>query len=95
LQVDLEDNDHLTIKSRKQPLIAVVMTIADVLGVPAEIKYESEEIVDTEIKDMLAEDAITRLSPNVRFYMRADLTRSQKTPLRLAVVPPAAKVASQ
>ena len=95
LQVDLDDTDHLTIKSKKQPLVAVVMTIADVLGVPAEIKYETPEIVDTEIKDVLFEDAITRLSPNIRLYVRDDLTRSRKTALRLSLVPPDAKVASQ
>jgi hypothetical protein len=88
LQVDLEDN-CLTIKSKKQLLAAVVLTIAEVLGVPAEIKYDSNEIVDTVIKDTPYEDAITRLSPNIRLYVRADLTRSQRTPLRLTVVPPA------
>ena len=88
LQVDLEDN-HLTIKSKKQLLVAVVLTIAEVLEVPAEIKYDSTEIVDTEIKDTPFEDAITRLSPNIRLYVRADLTRSQRTPLRLKLVPPA------
>jgi hypothetical protein len=88
LQVDLKDN-HLTIKSEKQPLAVVVMTIAEVLGVPAEIKYDSNEIVDTEIKDTPFEDAIARISPNIRLYVRADLTRSQRTPLRLALVPPA------
>ncbi|HXM34066.1 MAG TPA: hypothetical protein VN920_02680 [Pyrinomonadaceae bacterium] len=94
LRVDLND-DHLTIKSKKQPLAAVVLTIADVLGVPAEIKYDSNELVDTEIKDMPFEDAITRLSPNIRLYVRADLSRSQRIPLRLSLVPPAARVASQ
>jgi hypothetical protein len=88
LQVELDDN-NLTIKSKKQPLVAVVMTIAEVLGVPAEIKYESNELVDTEIKDTPFEDAIPRLSPNIRLYVRADLTRSQRTPLRLALVSPA------
>jgi hypothetical protein len=88
LQVDLEDN-HLTIKSKKQRLAAVVMTVAEVLGVPAEIKYDSNEIVDTEIKDTPFEDAIARISPNIRLYVRADLTRSQRTPLRLVLVPPA------
>jgi hypothetical protein len=87
LQVELDDN-NLTIKSKKQPLVAVVMTIAEVLGVPAEIKYESNELVDTEIKDTPFEDAIPRLSPNIRLYVRADLTRSQRTPLRLALVSP-------
>jgi hypothetical protein len=88
LQVDLKDN-HLTIKSEKQPLAVVVMTIAEVLGVPAEIKYDSNEIVDTEIKDTPFEDAIARISPNIRLYVRAELARSQRTPLRLALVPPA------
>jgi hypothetical protein len=88
LQVDLDDN-HLTIKSKKQPLAVVVMTIAEVLGVPAEIKYDSNEIVDTVIKDTPFEDAVARISPNIRLYVRADLTRSQRTPLRLVLVPPA------
>lgn len=88
LQVDLED-DHLTIRSKKQLLVAVVLTIAEVLEIPAEIKYDSTEIVDTVIKDTPFEDAITRLSPNIRLYVRADLTRSQRTPLRLKLVPPA------
>lgn len=87
LQVDLDDN-YLTIKSKKQPLALVVMTIAEVLEVPVEIKDDSNEIVDTEIKDTPFEDAIARLSPNIRLYVRADLARSQRTPLRLRLVPP-------
>jgi len=92
LQVELDDN-HLTIKSKKQPLVAVVLLIAELLGVPAEVKYDSAEIVDTEIKDTPFEDAITRLSPNIRLYVRADLTRSKRTALRLTLVPPVTKVA--
>lgn len=88
LQVDRKDN-HLTIRSKKQLLAVVVLKIAEVLGVPAEIKYDSNEIVDTEIKDTAFEDAIASLSPNIRLYVRADLTRSQRTPLRLKLVPPA------
>ena len=90
LQVEFDDN-NLTIKSKKQPLVAVVLTIAELLGVPGEIKYESTEIVDTEIKDTPFEDAITRLSPNIRLYVRADLTRSKRTALRLRLVPPVTK----
>jgi hypothetical protein len=89
LQVDMDD-DNLTIRSKKQPLVALVITIADVLGVPAEIKYESNEIVDTVIKNTPFEDAIPRLSPNLRLYVRADLTRSERTPLRLVLVQPVA-----
>jgi hypothetical protein len=89
LQVDLDDDD-LTVKSKKQPLVAVVITIADLLGVPAEIKYESTEIVDTVIKKTPFEDAIPRLSPNIRLYVRVDLNRSERTALRLVLVPPVA-----
>ena len=88
LQVEL-DETYLTVKSKKQPVAAVLLTIAEVLGVPAEIKYDSNEIIDTEIKDTPFEDAIARLSPNIRLYVRADLTRSLRTPLRLKLVPPA------
>src|SRR6266508_6068605 len=94
LQVELNDDNHLTIKSKKQPLAVVVMTIAEVLGVPAEIKYDSNDIVDTEIKDTPVDDAVARISANIRLYVRADLTRSQRTPLRLALVPPARVVDS-
>lgn len=87
LQVDLDDT-LLTIRSKKQPLIAVILTIAEVLEVPAEIKHESTEIIDTVIKDTPFEDAITRLSPNIRVYVRADLTRSTRMPLRVRLVAP-------
>jgi hypothetical protein len=70
------------------------MTIAEVLGVPAEIKYDSDEIIDTNIKDVPFEDAIARVSPNIRLFVRADLARAQRTPLRLRLVrPPAPKIA--
>ncbi len=87
LQVDLENN-LLTIRSKKQPLLAVILTVAEVLEVPTEIRYESTEMVDTVIKDTPFEDAITRLSPDIRLYVRADLTRSTRVPLRVRLVAP-------
>ena len=87
LQIDLDDN-FLTIRSKKQPLIAVLLTAAEVLEVPAEIQYESAEMIDTVIKDTPFEDALTRLSPNVRVYVRADLARSTRAPLRVRLVSP-------
>jgi hypothetical protein len=87
LQVDLDD-DNLTIKSKKQPLAAVVITVADVLSVPAEIKYDGIELVDTVIRDTPIEEAIPKLSPNLRLYVRADVTLSKRMPLRLVLLPP-------
>ncbi|MEP6569206.1 MAG: hypothetical protein ABJC10_05470 [Acidobacteriota bacterium] len=94
LQIELDDNS-LTVKSKQQRLQLVVMQIADLLGVPAGIDYDSNEIVDLEIKDTPFEEAIPRLSPNVRLYVRADLTKSRRVPLRLAIVPPQTKTEVQ
>jgi hypothetical protein len=66
----------------------VLWKIANRLGIPAEIRYSSPEIVDKEIKNIALEDAIPALSPNVRVYVRADLNRSERTLLRLTLVPP-------
>ena len=82
------DGEQLTLKSKKQSLLAIIVTVADALGVPAEVKHESTEIIDTEIKDVLLEDAIPRLSPNVRLFVRSDLTTSKRTPLLLRLVAP-------
>ncbi len=86
------EKKRLTIVSKKQPLSIVVMAVADVLGVPAEIKYEAAETVDTNIKGALvAEDAILGLSPNVRLDVRVDVNRGERTLLQLVVKPAAAK----
>jgi hypothetical protein len=94
LQVELEEN-RITIKSKKQLLAAVVLTVAEVLGVPAEIRYDSTEIVDTTINNASFEEAITGLSPNIRLYVREDVNRSLRTPLRIAIVPPVVKDSGQ
>jgi len=87
LQVDF-DKDYLTVNSKHQPLAAVVMEIGDVLGVPAEIRGDSTEILTTEMKQVPLEDAVKRLSPNLRLYVRADLNRAQRTPLRIVLMVP-------
>lgn len=94
LQIELDEN-YLTVKAKKRPLIEVVLEIAEMLEVPAGVNYESDEIVDLEMKKTPYEEAIPRLSPNVRLYVRADLNNSHRTPLRLTVVPPPVKVEGQ
>jgi hypothetical protein len=88
LQVERTTQDRLTIISRQQPLAAVVMAVAEALGVPAELTYDALEMVDTTIIHRRLEDASPAISPNIRLYLRADVNRSASTPLRLVVVPP-------
>jgi hypothetical protein len=86
------DKGRLSVYAKEQPLIVVVMAIADELGVPAEIKYESRETVNADIKETSAiEDAFVSLSDNVRVYVRTNPNGLDKTLLRVVVVPPATK----
>jgi hypothetical protein len=86
------DKGRLTVFANQQLLIVVVMAIADELGVPAEIKYQSREMIDANIKDSpMIEEALAGLSESVRVYVRSDANRLEKRLLRVVVAGPAAK----
>ena len=85
------NRNRLTIISKKQPLGLVVMAVADVLGIPAEIKYDAAELVDADIKDTPSEVALFMLSPNVRLNVRVSVNSVDRSLLRLVVAPAAAK----
>lgn len=86
------DKGRLSVFAKQQPLIAVVMSIADELGVPAEIKYESRETINADIKETQSiEDAFISLSENVRVYVRSNANGLERKLLRVVVVGPAAK----
>jgi hypothetical protein len=86
------DKGRLTVFAKQQPLIVVVMAIADELGVPAEIKYESREVIDANVKDTpMIEETLAGLSEHVRVYVRSNANRLEKRLLRVVVVGPPAK----
>jgi type II secretory pathway component GspD/PulD (secretin) len=91
LQVELDDANRLTVKAKKQLVTAVVLTVAEILSIPAEIRSTTDDMLDTEFKEVPVEDAVTRLSPNLRLYVRADLTRAKRTPLRILLAAPETK----
>jgi type II secretory pathway component GspD/PulD (secretin) len=82
------EKSRLTLRSKQQPLQAVVLAIADTLGVPAEIKYETVEIVNAETRGSAPEDALLALSPSVRLYVRVDANLLNRTLLRIVVARP-------
>ena len=83
---------RLTLFAKQQPLILVVMAVADELGVPAEIKYQSRDMIDADVKETAAiDDALAALSDNVRVYVRSNANRLEKSLLRIVLVGPAAK----
>ena len=91
LRVQFRDG-LLSIKAKKQPLVLVLLKIGEELGIPVDIQNQSNEIVDTEIAKAPIEDALRRLSPNIRAFIRADLTRGDRRALRLLLPNPATSI---
>jgi hypothetical protein len=82
------DRGLLSLTVRKQPLPIVAMALGDVLGVPVEIQFEAADLVDAQVRQMPAEDVVAGLSPNLRLYVRVEVIRLERTPLRLVVARP-------
>ena len=87
-------NNILSVKAKKQPLSLVLLKIGEELGIPVDIQYEAPDLIDTEITKLPVEDAIRKLSPNIRLFLRADLLHSERRALRLILEDPA-KTAQQ
>lgn len=81
-------NNSLTVKARKQPLTLVLLKIGEELGIPVDIQAQSIAIVDAEISKLPVEDVVRQLSPHIRLFVRADLTRAEKRVLRLVLAEP-------
>jgi len=82
------ENNLLTVKAKKQPLPLVLLKIGEEMGIPVEIQDQAVSIVDTEISKLPIEDVVRQLSPHIRLFLRADLTRADKRALRLVLTEP-------
>jgi hypothetical protein len=82
------ENNILSVKAKKQPLTLVLLKIGEELGIPVDIQYESTELVDTEISKLSVEDVVRKLSPNIRLFLRANLTHADRRVLRLVLLDP-------
>jgi LAS superfamily LD-carboxypeptidase LdcB len=87
LRIEFKDN-LLSVKAKKQPLPLVVLKIGDELGIPVDIQAQDIAVVDAEISKLPLEDVLRQLSPNIRLYIRADLTRAERRALRLVLAEP-------
>ena len=87
LRIEFKDN-LLTVKAKKQPLSLVLLKIGEELGIPVDIQELSNSIVDAEISKLPVEDVVRQLSPSIRLFLRADLTRAERRALRLVLAEP-------
>jgi len=86
------DKGRLSVFANQQPLILVVMAIADEIGVPAEIKYPSREVIDVNVRQTpVIDETFADLSDNVRVYVRSNANSLEKSVLRVVVVGPEPK----
>jgi hypothetical protein len=90
LRIQFSEN-KLSVKARKQPLVLVVLKIGEELGIPVDIQFETEDLVDVEINKMSVEDAVRKLSPNIKLFLRADLLHAERRALRLVLTDPTKK----
>ena len=82
------DQNGLTVEAKRQPLTVVAYRIANEIGVPLELKWESTDLIDLKFSKLSVEEAMARLSPQVRLYVRADLQNLERKPFRMVVVRP-------
>jgi hypothetical protein len=83
------DRNQLSVHASKQPLAVILFEIASKVDIPFDMKYESSELVDVDFSNYTIEQAVRTLSPNIRLYVRTNLTNYETTPLRMMLVPPA------
>jgi hypothetical protein len=84
LRVGFKDN-LLSVKAKKQPLALVLLKIGEELGIPVDIQEQNVAVIDAEISKLPVEDVVRQLSPNIRLYVRADLTRAERRALRMVL----------
>jgi len=87
LRVSYQDY-ALTVKARKQPLPLVLLKIGETVGIPVDIQDERMELVDADISKLSVEETVRQLAPNIKLFVRADLTRSERRALRMVLTAP-------
>lgn len=78
-------NNLLSIKAKDQSLQILLLKIGQELGVPVDIQDDALKIVNADMSKVPVEDAIRQLAPNIRMFVRADLTRAERRILRLVL----------
>ena len=88
---DLEvkyEKGEISVVAKKQPLVVVLYSIANELGVPLQVTNEIVDPISINIQKTSVESALRQLSQNIRLYLRADLMTQERRPLRIVLVGP-------
>ena len=77
--------ERLTLIARRQSLSFVLSEIAGRAGIEFDFRYDGEQTVDVEIHDEPLIEALVRLSPHVRVYLRKDLLTGRRAAFKISL----------
>ena len=80
------EKGELTVLAKKQPVVVVLYSIANELGIPLEVTHEVVDPISVNIQKASVESALQQISPYIRLYLRVDLMTQQRKPLRIVLV---------
>jgi hypothetical protein len=75
--------NRLSLQARNQPLSYVLAQVASKVGVPFDLRSETDEMIDIEFNNYSLEQAVRSLPPSARLYVRNDFRGPEGKPLRI------------
>ena len=76
-------NGRLSLRAKKQPLGYVLAQVAERVGVPFELRRDSDDLVDLELNNQTLEQAVRSLGRGAQLYLRIDSVNTEGRPLRI------------
>ena len=77
------DGNRLSLQARHQPLSYVLAQVAREVGVPFDLRSDTDEMIDIEFNHYTLEQAVRSLPPSARLYVRNDFRGPECKPLRI------------
>ena len=75
--------NRLSVQAHNQPLSYVLAQVASKVGVPFDLRSDTDEMIDIEFNHYTLEQAMRSLPPSARFYVRNDFRGPEGKPLRI------------
>jgi hypothetical protein len=82
------DGDRLSLRAQNQPLSYVLAQMAGKVGVPFDLRSDTDEMIDIEFYNYSVEQAVRSLPASARLYLRNDFRGPEGKPLRIVLEKP-------
>lgn len=86
LKISINEKGRLSVFARQQRVSYILSEIAQATGLSFDLRYDSDELIDIEIRNETLTEALTRISPFVTVYLRKDLLTGNTSILKVALV---------